>query len=379
MYDLIVIGGGPAGTAAAITAARSPGPSGERPRVLLLERGSFPRQKVCGEFVSSEALDLLRDLLGIESGLLDRAPRITRARLLVNQRAVAFPIKPAAASIPRWDLDEALWQAAVFGGAECRERSEVESVCRSNAGFSVATSGGEFCGRAVVDATGRWSRLRPAPQSRKDGDLKRSQWIGLKAHYADSAEQDAGTGKLATGDWLPTTDLYFFEGGYCGVQPVTEGRLNVCAMVRPDRAVRIEDVFKLHPSLRERSRDWKQVTEPVAVAPLSFAPPVAERDGVLCVGDAAGFIDPFAGDGISLALRSGKLAAESLAQCWHSGISHDEALRRYRRAYQRNFAPALRGAAHVRTALKAPPPIRAILLRMLQLPGVANLVVRSTR
>ena len=328
MYDLIIIGGGPAGTATAITAAQMLASHGNRPRVVALERGSFPRQKVCGEYISSEALDLLRELLGEKSGLLDRAPRITRARLFVKKYEAAFAIKPAAASISRWDLDEALWRSAARSGVECRERTEVEGVRRPDINFAVATSVGEFFARAVVDASGRWSRLRPVQP--RNGSVKRqSQWIGLKAHYALSAEQGACTEQLATGNWrLATelsTDLYFFDAGYCGVQPVADGRLNVCAMVRADRVVSLDGVFKLHPLLQERSHRWTQATETVAVAPLAFAPPVAELDGILRAGDAAGFIDPFAGDGISLALRTGKLAAETVGKFWENRISLGEA------------------------------------------------------
>src|SRR5215475_14451205 len=72
MYDLAVVGGGPAGTSAAITAA------GYGATVLLLEKGSFPRSKVCGEFVSAEALALLASLLGSRD-LVARAPRLGRA------------------------------------------------------------------------------------------------------------------------------------------------------------------------------------------------------------------------------------------------------------------------------------------------------------
>ena len=74
-YDLIIIGAGPAGTSAAISAAR------QGARVLLLERGRFPRHTVCGDFVSAESLGLLADLLDPDPApLIDHAPRIPRAR-----------------------------------------------------------------------------------------------------------------------------------------------------------------------------------------------------------------------------------------------------------------------------------------------------------
>src|SRR5712692_3277910 len=104
MYDLIVIGGGPAGTSAAITAARNGA------RVLLLERGRFPRHKVCGEFVSAESLDLLRDLLAPpHRQLISDAPRIAHSRIFADGATLSAEIAPPAASITRFDLDSALW------------------------------------------------------------------------------------------------------------------------------------------------------------------------------------------------------------------------------------------------------------------------------
>src|SRR5246127_5705432 len=91
-YDLAVVGGGPAGTSAAITAARSGA------RVLLLERGRLPRQRVCGEFVSAESLDLLGSLLAEATPeFLQRAVRIRETRLFVGGRTIVAPVEPAAA------------------------------------------------------------------------------------------------------------------------------------------------------------------------------------------------------------------------------------------------------------------------------------------
>src|SRR5271157_4529059 len=98
--DLIVVGAGPSGCSAAITAART-GAS-----VLLLERGHFPRHRVCGEFVSAESLDLLQNLLTpAHHGLITKAPRISRGRIFVDAAELHAEITPPAASITRFDLD----------------------------------------------------------------------------------------------------------------------------------------------------------------------------------------------------------------------------------------------------------------------------------
>src|SRR3989449_6898822 len=159
-YDLIVIGGGPAGTAAAIVAGRS------GRRVLLLERGRFPRHKVCGEFVSAESLDLLAALLGSQYAALQHdAIRIPRARLYLDGRVLETAVDPPAASIARLDLDAALWQSAKSAGVEARHQVTVQRIVRGPgaAPFRILTGGGEVEARALVKASGRWSNLRATP------------------------------------------------------------------------------------------------------------------------------------------------------------------------------------------------------------------------
>src|SRR5258706_9152297 len=116
-FDMIVMGGGPAGARAAITAVR------HSVRVLLLERGSFPRHKVCGEFISAESLHLLHSLLPSANArsVLAAAPRIKRARIFIGPRILEARITPVAASLARFTLDEMLWQAARQSGVECRQ------------------------------------------------------------------------------------------------------------------------------------------------------------------------------------------------------------------------------------------------------------------
>jgi flavin-dependent dehydrogenase len=359
-YDLIVAGGGPAGASAAITAARLGG------RVLLLERGHFPRQKVCGEFVSSEAIALLWNLVGTDGqNELARSTHTMEARLFIDGSVISFPIPPAA-SIPRLELDSALWAAAEKSGIDCRQNVSVESIARDGDIFNVATTAGAFVVRGAIDATGRWSKLRPSVPS---VNRHEHATIGLKAHYrnADLSGEDR------------TTDLYFFPGGYCGVQPLGNRDINVCAMVSSEVARQLPEVFAMHPALQARSRDWTRVTEVSAVAPLTFSPPQPQQDAILRSGDAAAFIDPFVGDGISLALRSGTLAGEIVSKIWRESCNLDKAAELYSREYQRLFARPLRTARRLRKLLAAPSPIRRVAVLLMQAPGAAEYVVRHTR
>ena len=333
-YDVIVAGGGPAGTAAAITAARA------GRRVLLLEAGRYPRHKVCGEFVSPEAVDVLCGLIS-QDDILAVATRISRVRLFLDGRMHEAALEPSALSIPRIVLDATLWRSAQQAGVDAREGTVVRAVRADR----VETATESHRAQLVIDATGRSSNLRPVPA--------KGAAIGLKAHVF--AEHEPGT-----------LDLYVFPGGYCGVQPISKEQVNVCALVDPRAATTFDELFAACPDLAARSHGWEFAMKPLATAGLAPGPGEPDAGGILRVGDAAGFIDPFAGDGISLALRSGKLAASLASEA-------------YGAAYRRNYARLFDTAALARRFLHVPASFRKPLLAVLGRTSALKWLIRHTR
>ena len=233
--------------------------------------------------------------------------------------------------------------------------------------FCLRTSHGEFHARAVINASGRWSNLRS--RARVDSTTK---WLGLKGHFLEPSSQ-------------LSVDLYFFEGGYCGVQPVElsgsqEGRVNACAMVRADVAHSLPEVFGRHPQLSARANQWRPLTEPVSTSPLILHEPEPIDGEILLVGDAASFVDPFVGDGISLALRSGALAARCLAPFFRSEMSLAEARLRYCEEYRNQLLPVFQNSSKLRRLLQLPRPLRKSVGYLLQAsPVLSRLLVNLTR
>lgn len=362
-FDLAIIGGGPAGCSAAIGAARAGA------NVLLLERGQFPRHKVCGEFVSAESLDLLNSLLPNNfASLIGAAPRISNAKIFLDGIVLAATVDPSAASIARFDLDDALWTASVRAGVTAHTGANVRAV-EGHGPFQISTADQAFECKSLINATGRWSNLTKALTFPL---VNREKWIGIKAHFLESSPSRS-------------VDLYFFDGGYCGVQPVDahndSGTLvNACAMVRADVASTMQQVLMQHPLLFERKSIWTAATDPVTTSPLIFRQPVPLQEGMLQVGDAAMFVDPFIGDGISLALRSGTLAAQSILPFIRGESSLEQACARYSCEYQQSFAHIFRASSRLRGLLKWPRAIRKPVLSMLaKAPFFTSRMVTMTR
>lgn len=270
-----------------------------------------------------------------------------------------MPVAPPARSIPRFELDAALVGAAKNTGVVVRESTAVRQVLPGKL-FTVTMGETTLKAKAVVNATGRWSHLTRFKAA------NHQKWIGLKAHFSEAAPPSS-------------VDLYFFDKGYCGVQPVGDNVVNVCAMVDADRATSLDQVFAMHPALWRRSRDWEQQFPTVSTSALHFRQPQTEDRGMLLAGDSAGFIDPFVGDGISLALHSGVLAAESLVPFFAGRASLADVHRVYGAGYRQKLAPALRNAARLRRLLSAPGWLRSGLVGIAGTRLVGGLLVRSTR
>ena len=299
--EVEVIGGGPAGCAAALAALA------EGARVTLFEKAHFPRHKVCGEFLSPEIEPLLESL-GL--GQLFRAAgpaRITRAVLHAGGREKHFRLPEPAFSLSRAALDRLLLGEALRRGAELRtERRRSEPRA----------------GQALIVAHGR-----EAPP-RAGGRL-----FGFKAHFRDSS---ALTSEGAV-------ELYFFDGGYAGVSPVEGGAINVCGLAPEEdlraRGFRPEELLpaRLQARLRalERSFDW------LLTGPLVFRNSFQKRGDVYLAGDALGFVDPFTGSGILAALLTGRLAGQAASRRLAFEEYYTQCRRMLRRQYR--IASALRG------------------------------------
>ncbi len=338
MWDVAIVGAGPAGCAAAIELARAGA------KIGLLEKAAFPRDKLCGEFLSAAGARVVEELgCGPQFCAAQPAP-IERAVVVTASGArFKFPFPAPAYGLSRLRLDHLLAQAAQAAGAELIEKAEIIRLERSSQTLETR-DGREFQSRTVLLAAGRHSLLQPlrahspagggALWPARNGKQANPAYFAFKAHYR--------------GQCASQVELYFFPGGYCGLAPIEDGRVNLCCLVEKSllAAGSAEQVLARVPGLGARLAGWRREQ------PFQFTGPVSmgwrqPPPNLLAAGDGALFPDPFTGQGMSVALETGRMAAQHVL-CGSEDVS--ESIEAYSRQLQRRFGGQLRGAGLLRAA-----------------------------
>jgi flavin-dependent dehydrogenase len=333
MSPIVIAGGGPAGASAACRLAQA------GRRVTLLEREIGPAHKICGEFISGEALADL-SALGLDVSALGAAP--IRAMRLVHRGRVAETRLPfPAAGLSRLALDEVLLDRAAACGAEVRRGVRV----RQAAGGQVETSEGTLDAPILLLATGKHD-LRGMPRLLRSPpeDL-----IGFKLHLHLRPSQQA----LLAGH----VEIVLFRGGYAGLQMVEHGVANLCLLV--DRSRYESDWPSLLAALEREDCHLARRLEGAVPAwdrpltifrvPYGFLHAAQDEPGLFRLGDQAAVIPSFCGDGMAIALHSAKLAAHAVlagqsAAAYHTALRRDAGppVRLAQRAYRLTRSRAIR-------------------------------------
>jgi geranylgeranyl reductase family protein len=317
-WDLVVVGAGPAGAAAALGALRArPGLS-----VLMLDRAVFPRDKVCGDGIAPHVFDLLDDV-GV-TGLVGGRVPVRRLRLRRGDHEVTRQMRRDAWVVPRAVFDSRLVDAACRAGAVLRQH-RVREVTQSSS--EVRVDG--LRARVVVGADGAHSVARPAV------GLPRPRMALAIRGYAPPAGDRRAEQVIAFGTGPRPSYAWSFDRGD-GLANVGYGEL-LASNRSPTRAVLMQRLEALLPGSTDAGTAWRAHHLPLS----SWTWP--HPDGrVLLAGDAAGLVNPLTGEGIYYAVATGLLAGRGAAAAVRDGIPPGAD---YRRATRTLLARHLRHTA----------------------------------
>jgi len=295
-FDVVIIGGGLAGLISAILLAQ------EKKKVLVIEKKSYPFHKVCGEYVSNEVLPFLESI-GLDPFALG-ATKITRLRVSTpSGKNIFAPLDLGGFGLSRYVLDHALYQVAVKSGADMLTSTRVTEISFQDNIFEVQTNtGNKFTAKFLLGCYGK----RDALDKKLNRDFIREHtgYMGVKYHI----KTDYPAGEIG---------LDNFENGYCGIAGVEENKFNVCYLYRRGKTHSFHTVRQLEEAVLFKNPVLKSIfsnsefifDQPEVINEISFAPKPAVENHVLMCGDSAGLIAPLCGNGMSMAIHSGKMAS----------------------------------------------------------------------
>ncbi|MGZ3978696.1 MAG: NAD(P)/FAD-dependent oxidoreductase [Flavisolibacter sp.] len=304
-YDVAIIGGGLAGLSCAISLGR------EGHSVILFEKEKFPFHKVCGEYLGEESWNYLRQL-GVSLEEM-RLPLIDTLLLTApGGQSFTTPLHARGMGISRYALDSRLAQLARETGVELVEETKADEVI-SGENYEVrfssrATDQKSISARVCCAAYGKRSNL---DVKWKRGfldqqDKRLFNYVGIKYHVE-------GTGKENV------IQLHNFENGYCGLSKIEKDKYCLCYMTRAEDLKLCENNISLleHTILMKNPHLAKIFSQsrflpgfPLTISQINFQEKKQVENGILMLGDAAGLLTPLCGNGMSIALHTGKLASE---------------------------------------------------------------------
>ncbi|WP_452232785.1 NAD(P)/FAD-dependent oxidoreductase [Lacinutrix sp. MEBiC02595] len=363
-FDVLIIGGGLAGLSSAIHLSKN------NLRVLVIEKNSYPKHKVCGEYISNEVLSYL-NFLGIDVFKLG-AKKINRFELsTVKNKLVKAELPLGGFGISRFCLDQELAKKAIQNNTTIIQDT-VENVAFHDDSFSIETKLTNYRAKIVIGAYGKRANLDV--KLNRSFIKNKSPFLAVKTHVKGNFPDDV-------------VALHNFKGGYCGVSKVEDNSINLCYITNFEAFKKYSDinefqekvVFK-NTALKSIFKNSKSVFDaPITISQISFETKNPIEKHILMCGDTAGMIHPLCGNGMSMAIRSGQMASLLILKFFNGEIKDRQALeKQYLREWNTAFKSRL-ATGHLVASLLNKNKLAEVLIRIVKwVPSILPLVIKRT-
>jgi flavin-dependent dehydrogenase len=326
MYDILIVGGGLAGLINSILL------SGAGLKVLLIEKKTYPFDKVCGEYISNEVVPFLHSINAFPSGL--EPENIKRFQLSsVAGASVILDLPQGGFGISRYSFDHFLFEKAQLAGAEFLLETIVQDIVYEEDCFNVTCRDGKVIpAKIVIGSYGKRSGLDKSLN--RQFFFKRSPYLGVKYHVKMDFPRDL-------------VSLHNFKGGYCGLAAIEGGKTNLCYLSETKNLKTYgniktmeEELLCKNPFLKETFSNCEFISEkPEVINEISFDPKSTVEQHVLMSGDAAGLISPLCGNGMAMAIHSAKILSQLIIRFYKTRNFNREALEKaYTKEWSSYFA-----------------------------------------
>ncbi|WP_299059109.1 NAD(P)/FAD-dependent oxidoreductase [uncultured Polaribacter sp.] len=364
-FDVIIIGGGLAGLCNAIHLSKF------GKRVLLIEKNSYPKHKVCGEYISNEVLPYL-DFLDINPFDFG-AVKIDNFQLSTTKnKLISAKLPLGGFGISRFQLDLVLSEKAIENSVIILQDS-VLNINFSDALFTIETKENKtFTSKIAIGAFGKRSLLDVKME--RSFIQKKSPYLGVKIHVKGEFPRDL-------------VALHNFKGGYCGVSKVENNAINLCYITNYSVFKEYKNIEDFQEKVVFKNRFLKEIfknsnpiwDKPLSISQISFETKKPVENHVLMSGDAAGMIHPLCGNGMSMAIQSAQMASKLILNYLNGKIdSRNELEKQYIRQWNKKFSLRLK-AGHFIAMLFRKDKIASILLQILKkLPFLLPIIIKFT-
>jgi len=364
-FDVIIIGGGLAGLTSAIDLAQN------NFRVLLIEKNSYPKHKVCGEYVSNEVLPYL-EALGFNPFEFG-AKRITNFELTThNNKTIQAELPLGGFGISRYQMDFQLYQLALRQEVSVLEDTVVDVVFKNDV-FQVHTKSGQrFTSKITMGAFGKRSNLDLTFQ--RAFITKKSPYLGVKIHMSGNFPEN----KVA---------LHNFQGGYCGVSKVENDHINLCYITNYEAFKRYKDIDAFQNEVIFKNLALKELFQnsniefdkPLTISQISFETKNPIENHMIMCGDSAGMIHPLCGNGMAMAIRSAQLASGLIIDYLQNKIDTRVALeRKYAKVWKKTFSLRLKVGHSIAYLFRQDWLAPKLLVVLRKVPFLIPLIIKMT-
>lgn len=364
-FDVIIIGGGLAGLTSAIHLSK------HNFKVLLIEKNSYPKHKVCGEYVSNEVLPYLNylDFDPFEFG----AKKISEFELTTyNNKKISAKLSLGGFGMSRYELDFQLYNLALKTGVEVFQDTVTDVQFESDS-FQISTkSNAQIESKIVIGAFGKRSNLDV--KFNRKFITKKSPYLGVKIHVSGEFPEE----KVA---------LHNFKGGYCGLSKVENNHINLCYITNYDAFKKHKDIDTFQREVMFNNSELKTIFQntkakfdkPLTISQISFETKDPIENHMIMCGDTAGMIHPLCGNGMGMAIRSSQLASQLIIDYLQGKIEERKTLEeRYAKQWQKTFSLRLK-AGHTIAYLFRQDWLAPKLLTMLRVfPFLVPLIIKMT-
>ena len=362
--EVVIVGGGLAGLIAAIQLSKI------GIHVVIFEKNTYPKHKVCGEYISNEVLEYFK-FLEVDIELLKPTNIQNLHFSTTNGKSIYSKLPLGGFGVSRYALDEFLYKKALFNG--CKFINEnVENIIFEKDKFSLETNSQIYKASMVIGAFGKRSNIDQ--KLNRNFITKKSNWLGVKAHYTGVFNENL-------------VGLHNFNGGYCGVSKVENNKINICYLANYETFKEYKNIDEYQKNIVCENPFLKNILEnstlifdkPMTISQISFENKKPVENHILMIGDTAGLIHPLCGNGMAMAIHSAKIVSELIHKFYENKITTRlELENNYSKQWNYNFKSRLKFGRIISKILQQPK-LSSALLRMLIIhPSFLSIIIKKT-